>query len=107
LKKYSNKAIKKDSFSGIKKNLDASKSYIIFENDLKKEKNSIFPEEIIAYKFLRKEKYLWEQVFDEEISREYLVIQIARGNEDETLGKVLGYGFPKDTVYYLFKAPNS
>jgi hypothetical protein len=36
--------------------------------------------------------------------KQYLVIQVAPGNEDEVLGKVIGYGLAEDTVYYIFKA---
>lgn len=100
----SNKNIKKGSFSSIKKNLDSSKSYIIFENDLKKEKHSLFSDDIIAYRYLEKENCSFKQIIDRDLSREYLVIQIDPGNEDEFFSKVMGYGFPKNTIYYLFKA---
>lgn len=100
----SNKNIKKGSFSSIKRNLDSSKSYIIFENDLKKETYSIFSNDIIAYKYLKNENCSFQQVIDTDISREYLVIQIDPGSEDKFFSKVMGYGFPKNTIYYLFKA---
>ncbi|MDZ7667119.1 MAG: hypothetical protein U5K27_17630 [Desulfotignum sp.] len=41
---------------------------------------------------------------DEVLQREYLVVCIGTGNEDEVLGQVMGYGFPRETVYYLYKA---
>ena len=90
-----NKTINGD-FSGIKKGLDSSKSYIIFENNLKKGKN--------PFKYLQKENYSWQQVIDRDMLKQYLVIQVAPGNEDEVLGKVIGYGLAEDTVYYIFKA---
>ncbi len=92
------------SFGWIKKHLDPSMSYIIFENDLTKQRLSIFSESLIAYQYLKKGNYAWKKVYDSKYSKEYLVIKIDPENEDETLGKVLGYGFPKDTVYYLYKA---
>ena len=104
MKKFSNKNIQKGSFAGIKKNLDSSKSYIIFENDLNKEKDSIFSNDIMAYTYLQKEKYSWQKIMDPDLAREYLVIQINPENEDKVLGKLMGYGFPRDIVYYLYKA---
>jgi len=98
-----NKMIKK-SFSWIKKNLNPSRSYIIFENDLNKQTLSIFSASLIAYQYLKNGNYTWKKVFDSKTSKEYLVIQIDPGKEDEALGKVIGYGFPIDTVYYLYKA---
>ena len=102
--KSSNNNIQKSNFSKVKKNLDSSKSYIIFENDLKKEKKSIFSDDIMVYTYLQKEKYPNRKIIDTELSREYLVIQVDPGNEDEILGRLMGYGFPRDMVYYLYKA---
>ena len=95
---------KKKNFLWIKQNLDSSLSYIIFENDIKKQGESIFDPDHMAYAFLKGEKHTWQQVIDMDLSREYLVIQIQPGNEDEVLGRLMGYGFPRDTVYYLYKA---
>ena len=53
---------------------------------------------------MQKENYSWQQVIDRDMLKQYLVIQVAPGNEDEVLGKVIGYGFAEDTVYYIFKA---
>ncbi len=101
---FSNQKMIKKSFAWIKKNLDPEKSYIIFENDLKKQADSIFSKSFIAYHYLKKGNYAWKKVYDSDGSKEYLVILIAPGNEDETLGKLMGYGFLKDTVSYLYKA---
>ncbi|QTA77995.1 Uncharacterized protein dnl_02000 [Desulfonema limicola] len=97
------KTIKK-SFAWIKKNLDPLQSYIVFENDLNKQDYSIFSESLIAYQYLKNGNYAWKKIYDSKYSKEYLVIQIEPGKEDETLGRVIGYGFPADTVYYLYKA---
>ncbi len=94
------------SFGWVKKNLDPSRSYIIFENDLNKQASSIFADSLVAYGYLDRENYVWKKVFDSEISKEYLVIQIDPGDEDATLGRLMGYGFPGDVVYYVFKAEN-
>lgn len=101
---FSDHKIIRKSFGWIKENLDPSRSYIIFENDLNKQTDSIFSDSLIVYQYLKKENYAWKKVNDSKYSKEYLVIQIDLENEDETLGKVMGYGFPKDTVYYLYKA---
>lgn len=92
------------SFAWIKQNLDPSKSYIIFENDLSKQSNSIFSESLIAYHYLKKGNFSWKKVYDSDALKEYLVIQTDPGDEDKTLGQVMGYGLPDNTVYYLYKA---
>jgi hypothetical protein len=89
LRKFSNNTTINGDFSGIKKSLDS-------ENNLKKGKN--------PFKYLQKENYPWQQVIDRDMLKQYLVIQVAPGNEDEVLGKVIGYGLAEDTVYYIFKA---
>lgn len=94
------------SFAWIKEHLDPKRGYIIFENDLNKQAESIFSESLVAYDYLKKGNFAWKKIYDAAEAKEYLVIQIDPGNEDETLGKVMGYGFPKDTVYYLYKAKN-
>jgi len=101
---FSNHKTIQKSFTWVKKNLDPAMSYIIFENDLKKENHSIFSECLVAYHYLKKGNYTWQKVYDSKYCKEYLVIQIDPGTEDRTLGKVMGYGFPQDTVYYLYKA---
>ncbi len=108
-KDYADNTIIEESFDWIKKNLDPLKGYIIFENDLSisvssEEAESIFSDSLKAYQYLNKENYAVRKVYDSKSSKEYLVIQIEPGNEDEILGKVMGYGFGKDTVYYLYKA---
>lgn len=103
-KDYSGHKIIRKSFGWVKRNLDPSRSYIIFENDLSKQTRSIFSESLIAYQYLKKKNHAWKGVYDSGSKKEYLVIEIEPGNEDETLGKVMGYGFPGDTVYYLYKA---
>jgi hypothetical protein len=101
---YSDNIILEKSFDWIKKNLDPLMGYIIFENDLTLQAESIFSESLKAYQYLKKENYVVKKVYDSQSSKEYLVIQIESGNEDEILGRVMGYGFGKDTVYYLYKA---
>ncbi|MCK5096722.1 MAG: hypothetical protein KAR45_01390 [Desulfobacteraceae bacterium] len=104
MKFFKNNIIKKQNFEWIKKNLDPAKSYIVFENNLRKKNDSIFSDKNLVFKYLRQEDFFWEQVFDKDLVREYLVIQIDPGNEDEMLGKLIGYEFSKETVYYLYKA---
>ncbi len=101
---FSNTELKKESFSRIKQALDPSASYIIIENDLKQQGGSLFDPAHIAYTYLAKEKFTWQQVIDMDLSREYLVIRIPSGNEDQVLGRIMGYGFPENTICYIFKA---
>jgi hypothetical protein len=102
-KDYSDNTIIEESFDWIKKNLDPLMGYIIFENDLS-QADSIFSESLRAYQYLKKENYAVRKVYDSKSSKEYLVIQIDPENEDETLGSVMGYGFSKETISYLYKA---
>ncbi len=88
----------------IKKQLKPENSYIVFENSSKLAGDSIFTKELKVYEYLKNGKHNWQQFKDEKLSREYLVIQMIPGKEDETLGKLLSYGLPKDTAYYLYKA---
>jgi len=92
------------SFMWIKQTLDPGASYIIFENDLKQGDGSIFDPSHAAYAYFSAHAYTWKKVMDADLQREYLVVCIGTGNEDEVLGQVMGYGFPRDTVYYLYKA---
>jgi hypothetical protein len=101
---FSDPEMIRKSFKWIKKNLDPLRSYIVFENDLTKQRDSIFSESLIAYQYFKNEGYDWKKVHDSLCSKEYLVLQIDPENEDETFGKIMGYGFPKDIVSYLYKA---
>lgn len=101
---FKGNTIKAKSFKWIKKNLDPFNSYIVFENNLNKETSSIFIKNNPVYEYLQKEKILWVQVFDKRLLREYLVIQIDPGKEDEMLGKLISYEFSQNLVYYLYKA---
>ncbi len=103
-KDYSDNKIIEESFDWIKKNLDPLMGYIIFENDLSIQAGSIFSESLKAYQYLKKENYVVKKVYDSKSSKEYLVIQIESGNEDEILGRIMGYGFEKDIISYLYKA---
>lgn len=104
LKDFSDHKTIQNSFGWIKKNLDPLQSYIVLENDLNRQPDSIFSKTLITYKYLKKGNYAWKKVYDSKYLKEYLVIQIEPENEDETLGKIMGYGFPKDIVSYLYKA---
>lgn len=92
------------SFLEIKQRLDPMGSYIIFENDLKQGGPSILDTAHGAYAFLERENFTWQQVLDPDLAREYLVVRIPKGDEDQALGRVMAYGLPKNTIYYLFKA---
>ncbi len=96
--------LEKQSFSGIKKALDPSASYIIFENNLNNQGPSIFDPLHRVYGYLKKDHIIWQQVLDKNLSREYLVIKLQPGKEDQALGRAMGYGFPEDIIYYLYKA---
>ena len=95
---------KKESFLRIKQNLDPCASYIIFENDLKQQGGTLFDPAHIAYTYFAKEKFDWQQIIDMDLSREYLVIRISPGNEEKVLGRIMGYGFPENIIYYIYKA---
>lgn len=101
---FSNTEPEKKNFLWIKQTLDPSASYIIFENDLKQQGGSIFDPTHIAYAYLEREKIVWQQIIDMELSREYLVIRIVPGKEEKVLGQIMGYGFPENTIYYIYKA---
>ena len=92
------------SFVEIKKTLDPGVSYLIFENDLTLEEASIFDPSHMAYAYFETNAFTWKKVVDETLQREYLVVCIGTGNEEEVLGQVMGFGFPSETVYYLYKA---
>ncbi len=94
----------KKSFLWIKQHLDPSWSYIVIENGEKDLKSSLFRMDHMAYACLKKEKYAWQQVIDMDVSREYLVIRIPPFNEEKLLGRIMGFGFPGNAVYYLYKA---
>ena len=101
---FSDSKISRKSFAWIKKQLNPSRGYVIFESDINEQALSIFSESLMAYQYLKKANHAFKRVLDAEKQKEYLVIQIEPGSEDEILGKVMGYGFPKDTVTYLYKA---
>lgn len=92
------------SFMGIKQTLDPAASYMIFENDPALGGDSLFDTAHTAYAWFDREGYDWQQVWDPDLNREYLVVRIEKGNEDQVLGRAMGYGFPGNTVFYLFKA---
>jgi hypothetical protein len=92
------------SFPWIKQHLDPAWSYIIIENDGKDQESSLFQMDHMLYSRLEKENSTWQQVIDMDVSREYLVIQIPPANEEKLLGRIMGFGFPGNTVYYLYKA---
>jgi hypothetical protein len=92
------------SFAWIKQTLDPGASYIVFENTLTREGGSLFDPGLSAYAYFEASGYTWKMVMDKALQKEYLVVCIGTGNEEEVLGRVMGYGFPKDTVYYLYKA---
>jgi hypothetical protein len=94
----------KENFSWIKQTLDPSASYIVFENDLKQQGGSIFDLTHITYAYLEREKFVWQQIIDMDNSLEYLVIRMMPGNEEKVLGRIMGYGFPENTIYYIYKA---
>lgn len=92
----------KKSFLWIKQHLDPSWSYIIIENEGDPQESSML--KMDAYTRLKKEKYTWQQVIDMDVFREYLVIRIPPNNEEKLLGRIMGFGFPGNAVYYLYKA---
>ncbi|WDP90486.1 MAG: hypothetical protein HUN04_12605 [Desulfobacter sp.] len=94
----------KKNFLWIKQGLDPKSGYVIFEHDLKYRGQSIFDTGHRVYAFLKKKGLSWQQVVDMDLSMEYLVIRVPPGEEDRTLGRILGYGFPEHMVYYIFKA---
>ena len=103
-KDYSDNQIIEKNFDWIKKNLDPLMSYIIFENVFNKQTDSIFSESFIAYQNLKKDNYAVRKIYDSKSFKEYLVIQIDPKNENETLGRIMGYGFEKDIIFSLYKA---
>ncbi|MFK5951618.1 MAG: hypothetical protein QM498_01075 [Desulfobacterium sp.] len=101
---FSNCTPLKKSFLWIKQHLDPSWSYIIIENDGNPQESSLFKMGHMAYTRLKKEKYTWQQVIDMDVSREYLVIRIPPDDEQKCLGRIMGFGFSGNAVYYLYKA---
>ena len=90
-------------FTWIKQNLDPAKSYIIFENNLKNTSKSIFTSSYITCTCPEKE-YESYHVIDRDLLREYLVVCVEPGSEERILGRIMGAGFPKGVIYYLYKA---
>ncbi len=101
---FSNPEVIRNGFAWIKQNLDPSRSYLIFENNVTPLGHTLFSESLRVYQNLKKEGYVWKKVYDPDLAREYLVIAIESGSEDRTFGKIMGYGFPENTVSYLYKA---
>lgn len=91
-------------FSDVKKNLDASKSYLIFETDSKRSKDSILAKDLPIYSFLESRGFSWQRINDKELDREYLIVQTNPGDEDHILGRLMACALPKDMVYYVYKA---
>lgn len=88
----------------IKQGLDPRASYVIFEHDLKFQGESIFDLSHGVYGYLEDQGFSWQQVVDMDLAMEYLVIRARPGNEEKVLGRILGYGFPENIVFYIFKA---
>ncbi len=91
-------------FLDVKKQLDESKSYLIFENDVTRSGDSVFAEDLPVYRYLEQQKLEWQQIRDRQLEREYLIVQIEPGTEDQTLGRLMANRLPKDMVYYVYKA---
>jgi hypothetical protein len=104
LRLFQNNYVKEKNFNWVKKNLDPAESYIVFENNIKEKTGSLFSITNPVFTYLNDNKILWEQVLDKDLLREYLVIQIEPGTEDEMLGKLIEYKFSKNIVYYLYKS---
>ena len=94
----------KQNFPGIKQGLDPKAGYIIFEHDLKFQGESIFNLSHSVYGYFNAQSYSWQQVVDMDLAMEYLVVRVPAGQEDKALGKILGYGFSQNIVFYIFKA---
>jgi len=101
---FSHSGALKKSFLWIKQHLDPSWSYIVIENDGNLQEPSLFKMDHRTYTCLEKENYTWQQVVDMDVSREYLVIRIPPNNEEKRFGRIMGFGFPGNIVYYLYKA---
>lgn len=92
------------SFLQIKKELDSSKGYLIFENDINQSDESLFSETLQIYHYLEKNQMIWQKILDSGLEREFLIIQTEPGNEDIILGRLLAGPLPRDMVYYIYKA---
>lgn len=92
------------SFAGVKQGLDPKASYVIFEQDLKHQGQSMFHPSHGVYGFFKNENLAWQHVVDMDMAMEYLVIKVMPGKENIILGRILGYGFSKNIVFYIFKA---
>lgn len=93
-----------ERFPDVKKRLDVSKSYLIFENDIKQSGESILDDTLEINRYLADRHPDWQKVYDKQMNREYLIIQIEPGNEDDILGRLMTYQLPKKMVYYVYKA---
>ena len=94
----------KGDFLRIKQDLDPGASYVIFEQDLASRQDHILDPSHAVYGFLKDQGVTWQQVEDPGRSMAYLVVRVVPGNEEKVLGRLLGYGFPEDIVFYIFKA---
>ena len=92
------------SFSDVKKELDSSKGYLIFENDISQSDESLFSETLQIYHYLKKHQMIWQKILDNGLEREFLIIQTEPGKEDDVLGRLMAYHLPSDLVYYVYKA---
>ena len=101
---FKNNHIKDKTFKWVKRNLDPTKSYIVFESKINTKNDSIFLEKAPVFEYFKDNKILWEHILDIDLLREYLVIQFKPGNEDKMLGKLIEYNFSKNIVYYLYKS---
>lgn len=93
-------------FSDMKQSLDASQSYLVFENDRHKSNDSLLSDDQAIYPYLAAHGYVSKRIYDDGLNREYLVVRVEPGKEDILLGKLLAGPLPKEMVYYLYKATN-
>lgn len=92
------------SFLDVKKELDSSKGYLIFENDINQSDESLFSETLQIYHYLEKHQMIWQKILDSGLGREFLIIQTEPGKEDDVLGKLMAYHLPGELVFYVYKA---
>ncbi len=91
-------------FSDVKQSLDASQSYLVFENDRHKSDDSLLSDDQAIYQYLAEHGYAGKRIYDADLNREYLVVQVGPGNEDIILGRLLAGPLPRKMVYYVYKA---
>ena len=98
------KNILNQRFLDVKKKLEPSKSYLIFENDAGKTDDSLLSETLQVYAYLETQQLEWQTFIDREQKSEYLIIQTEPGNEDDILGRLMACQLPEDMVCYVYKA---